>query len=290
MKRKENNKNKKIRQEKKQAKVRIDLLYDQNTNRSPSLSNKSVAFCVSCAQLDKAKETKDQEEVKAEPVDQEPPQPAPPQLPAPEPKKRGPRKKKAEVPLPVVETDQERVAQGKRVLGARSKAKALAKAQAEAEAAAQAALAAKKQVERRAQSQRRLEERKRQQMILEQLKKPTEDMRLTDHQPLPELSRIPGVVLSGVAFSHCLAVVEFLHSYGKVLGLHIPRDVPSLSTLQESLLGLGDSQGEVQDLLIRLVEAALHDPGLPPYYQVCCGLYGDSIGDGCSCFNYYLFF
>ncbi|KAM9431401.1 uncharacterized protein ACWYII_018518 [Salvelinus alpinus] len=237
MKRKENNKNKKIRQEKKQAK------------------------------LDKAKETKDQEEVKAEPADQEPPQPAPPQPPAPEPKKRGPRKKKAAVPLPVVETDQERVAQGKRVLGARSKAKALAKAQAEAEAAAQAALAAKKQVERRAQSQRRLEERKRQQMILEQLKKPTEDMCLTDHQPLPELSRIPGVVLSGVAFSHCLTVVEFLHSYGKVLGLHIPRDVPSLSTLQESLLGLGDSQGEVQDLLIKLVEAALHDPGLPPYYQ-----------------------
>uniref|UniRef100_A0A4W5NU45 Bromodomain adjacent to zinc finger domain, 2A n=1 Tax=Hucho hucho TaxID=62062 RepID=A0A4W5NU45_9TELE len=230
MKRKENNKNKKIRQEKKQAKVRIYFFYDQNTNRSPSLSNKSLP-------------------------------------PAPEPKKRGPRKKKAEVPLTVVETDQERVAQGKRVLGARSKAKALAKAQAEAEAVAQAALAAKKQVERRAQFQRRLEERKRQQMILEQLKKPTEDMCLTDHQPLPELFRIPGVVLSGVAFSHCLAVVEFLHSYGKVLGLHIPRDVPSLSTLQESLLGLGDSQGEVQDLLIKLVEAALHDPGLPPYYQ-----------------------
>uniref|UniRef100_A0A674ETP5 Bromodomain adjacent to zinc finger domain, 2A n=1 Tax=Salmo trutta TaxID=8032 RepID=A0A674ETP5_SALTR len=136
-----------------------------------------------------------------------------------------------------------------------------------AEAAAQAALAAKKQVERRAQAQRRLEERRRQQMILEELKKPTEDMCLTDHQPLPELSRIPGLVLSGVAFSHCLAVVEFLYSYGKVLGLHIPSDVPSLSTLQEGLLGLGDSQSEVQDLLIKLVEAALHDPGLPPYYQ-----------------------
>uniref|UniRef100_A0A674ESJ5 Bromodomain adjacent to zinc finger domain, 2A n=1 Tax=Salmo trutta TaxID=8032 RepID=A0A674ESJ5_SALTR len=129
------------------------------------------------------------------------------------------------------------------------------------------ALAAKKQVERRAQAQRRLEERRRQQMILEELKKPTEDMCLTDHQPLPELSRIPGLVLSGVAFSHCLAVVEFLYSYGKVLGLHIPSDVPSLSTLQEGLLGLGDSQSEVQDLLIKLVEAALHDPGLPPYYQ-----------------------
>uniref|UniRef100_A0A8C7FWS0 Bromodomain adjacent to zinc finger domain, 2A n=1 Tax=Oncorhynchus kisutch TaxID=8019 RepID=A0A8C7FWS0_ONCKI len=234
MKRKENNKNKKIRQEKKQAKVRIYFLFKTKTQIGLPL------YLIN---------------------------PSPSVFPVLKPKKRGPRKKKAEVPLPVVETDQERVAQGKRVLGARSKAKALAKAQAEAEAAAQAALAAKKQVERRAQSQRRLEERKRQQMILEQLKKPTEDMCLTDHQPLPELSRIPGVVLSGVAFSHCLTVVEFLHSYGKVLGLHIPMDVPSLSILQESLLGLGDSQGEVQDLLIKLVEAALHDPGLPPYYQ-----------------------
>lgn len=83
---------------------------------------------------------------------------------------------------PVQQTDEERIAQGKRVLGARSKAKALAKAQAEAEAAAQAALAAKRAAERRAQAQRRLEERKRQQLIAEELKKPTEDMCLTDHK------------------------------------------------------------------------------------------------------------
>lgn len=74
------------------------------------------------------------------------------------------------------------MAQGKRVLGARSKAKALAKAQAEAEAAAQAVLAAKRAAERRAQAQRRMEERKRQQLIAEELKKPTEDMCLTDHK------------------------------------------------------------------------------------------------------------
>lgn len=82
------------------------------------------------------------------------------------------------------------------------------------------------------------------------------------------MSRIPGVVLSGTAFAHCLAVVEFLHAYGKLIGLDVPKDVPSLGTLQEGLLGLGDSQGEVQDLLIKLTEAALHDPGLPSYYQV----------------------
>lgn len=89
-------------------------------------------------------------------------------------------------------------------------------------------------------------------------------------QPFPELSRIPGVVLSGRAFSHCLVVVEFLHSYGKVLGLQVPKDVPSLNTLQEGLLGVGESQGELMDLLIKLVETALHDPGLPSYYQVGC--------------------
>ncbi|KAK7881660.1 hypothetical protein WMY93_030069 [Mugilogobius chulae] len=184
-----------------------------------------------------------------------------------EPKKRG-RRRSVKVEAPVVQlTDEERIAQGKRVLGARSKAKALAKAQAEAEAAAQAAQAAKRAAERRAQAQKRLEERRRQQMIAEELKKPAEDMCLIDHKPLPELSRIPGVVLSGSSFAHCLSVMEFLHAYGKLLGLNIPKDVPSLATLQEGLLGLGDSQGELQDLLIKLLEVALQDPGLPPHYQ-----------------------
>lgn len=94
-------------------------------------------------------------------------------------------------------------------------------------------------------------------------------MNISVLQPLPELSHIPGLVLSGAAFAHCLAVVEFLHGYGKVVGLDVPKDIPSLATLQEGLLGLGDSQGEVQDLLIKLVEAVLQDPGLPSYYQVC---------------------
>ncbi|XP_058266096.1 bromodomain adjacent to zinc finger domain protein 2A isoform X1 [Hemibagrus wyckioides] len=166
-----------------------------------------------------------------------------------------------------VEQSLEKVCPMKRREGARSKAKALAKAQAEAEAQAQASLAAKRQAERRAQAKRRLEERKRQQKILEELKKPTEDMCLTDHMPLPELSRIPGLVLSGFIFSRCIVVVEFLHSYGKVLGLQVPKDIPSLATLQEGLLGLGNSQSELLDLLVNLVNAVLHDPGLPSYYQ-----------------------
>ncbi|XP_054226846.1 bromodomain adjacent to zinc finger domain protein 2A isoform X25 [Homo sapiens] len=116
-------------------------------------------------------------------------------------------------------------------------------------------------------TQRRLEERQRQQMILEEMKKPTEDMCLTDHQPLPDFSRVPGLTLPSGAFSDCLTIVEFLHSFGKVLGFDPAKDVPSLGVLQEGLLCQGDSLGEVQDLLVRLLKAALHDPGFPSYCQ-----------------------
>ncbi|MEQ2184898.1 hypothetical protein GOODEAATRI_012681 [Goodea atripinnis] len=100
-----------------------------------------------------------------------------------EPKRPGRRRAvKVEATSPVQQRSEEKVVQSNRVVSARSKAKALAKAQAEAEAAAQAALAAKRAAERRVQAQRRLEERKRQQLIAEELKKPTEDMCLTDHK------------------------------------------------------------------------------------------------------------
>lgn len=293
---------KKMREEKKRAKVLTNTLHKMIQQHFPQLQLFLTSTC-SCFPLwlQLEQEAKDLE-VKVEPSDLTAPQVTQPASgSAAEPKKPGRRRSvKVVAAPPIQQTDEERIAQGKRVLGARSKAKALAKAQAEAEAVAQAALAAKRAAERRAQAQRRLEERKRQQVIAEELKKPTEDMCLTDHkvscvidtqfllaevaedffkvnmtfelclhQPLPELSRIPGVVLSGTAFAHCLAVVEFLHCYGKVIGLNVPKDIPSLATLQEGLLGLGDSQGEVQDLLMKLVEAAIHDPGLPSYYQVC---------------------
>ncbi|XP_076967178.1 bromodomain adjacent to zinc finger domain protein 2A isoform X3 [Tamandua tetradactyla] len=116
-------------------------------------------------------------------------------------------------------------------------------------------------------TQRRLEERQRHQMILEEMKKPTEDMCLADHQPLPDFSRIPGLILPSGAFSDCLTIVEFLHSFGKVLGFDPAKDVPSLGVLQEGLLCQGNSIGEVQDLLVRLLKAALCDPGLPSYCQ-----------------------
>ncbi|XP_029450688.1 bromodomain adjacent to zinc finger domain protein 2A isoform X2 [Rhinatrema bivittatum] len=124
-----------------------------------------------------------------------------------------------------------------------------------------------RKVDKKALAQRRLEERKRQQLILEEMKKPTEDMCLTDHQPLPELSRIPGLLLPSCTFSDCLTIVEFLHSYGKVLGFDVTREVPSLCTLQKGLYNAEDSLDVVQDLLVKLLGAAMKDPGLPPYYQ-----------------------
>ncbi|KAM4046553.1 bromodomain adjacent to zinc finger domain protein 2A isoform 1-T2 [Anomaloglossus baeobatrachus] len=115
--------------------------------------------------------------------------------------------------------------------------------------------------------QRRLEERKRQQFMLEELKKPTEDMCLSDHQPLPDLPPVPGVMLPGSAFHQCLMTIEFLQTYGKVFGLNDAKDVPSLFTLQEGLFNMDASLGEVQDLLVKLLRVALFHPGLPSFCQ-----------------------
>lgn len=85
---------------------------------------------------------------------------------------------------------------------------------------------------------------------------------------MPELPRIPGLVLAGSTFSDCLMVVQFLRNFGKVLGFDVNTEVPSLSILQEGLLNIGDSMGEVQDLLVKLVSAAVCDPGLVTGYKV----------------------
>lgn len=41
---------------------------------------------------------------------------------------------------------------------------------------------------------------------------------VSDLKPLPELNRIPGLKLSGQAFSDAIMVFEFLHNYGETLG------------------------------------------------------------------------
>uniref|UniRef100_A0A8B9KP94 Bromodomain adjacent to zinc finger domain, 2Ba n=1 Tax=Astyanax mexicanus TaxID=7994 RepID=A0A8B9KP94_ASTMX len=120
-----------------------------------------------------------------------------------------------------------------------------------------------KRDEKRLNRERKLELRRLELEMIREMKKPNEDMCLTDHKPLPEFSRIQGLVLPGQVFSDCLVVVQFLRSFGKVLGIDVS-DLPTLGVLQEGLLNLGNSMGQVQDLLVRLLSCAVCDPGLPP--------------------------
>ncbi|XP_068435318.1 bromodomain adjacent to zinc finger domain protein 2B isoform X4 [Clinocottus analis] len=121
-----------------------------------------------------------------------------------------------------------------------------------------------KRDEKRLNKERKLEQRRQELEIARELKKPNEDMCLSDHKPLPEFSRIPGLILPGRAVSDCLMLMQFLRGFGKVLGLDLNADVPTLGMLQEGLLNVGDSMGHVQDLLVKLLSLAVCDPGLPP--------------------------
>ncbi|XP_035382449.1 bromodomain adjacent to zinc finger domain protein 2B isoform X3 [Electrophorus electricus] len=123
-----------------------------------------------------------------------------------------------------------------------------------------------KRDEKRLNKERKLELRRLEMEMIRELKKPNEDMCLTDHKPLPEFSRIPGLVLPGQVFSDCLMVVQFLRAFGKVLRMEVS-EVPTLGALQEGLLNLGNGMGQVQDLLVRLLSSAVCDPGLPPGHR-----------------------
>ncbi|XP_018408650.1 PREDICTED: bromodomain adjacent to zinc finger domain protein 2B isoform X2 [Nanorana parkeri] len=124
-----------------------------------------------------------------------------------------------------------------------------------------------KQDEKRLNKERKLEQRRLELELAKEMKKPMEDMCLSDQKPLPDLPRIPGLILSGATFSNCLMVVQFLRNFGKVLDFDIHSDIPSLGVFQEGLINMGESMGEVQDLLVRLLSAAVCDPGVPPGYK-----------------------
>uniref|UniRef100_A0A669BL35 Bromodomain adjacent to zinc finger domain 2B n=1 Tax=Oreochromis niloticus TaxID=8128 RepID=A0A669BL35_ORENI len=120
-----------------------------------------------------------------------------------------------------------------------------------------------KKDEKQLNKERKLELRRLELEKAKELKKPNEDMCLADHKPLPELSRIPGLVLAGSTFSNCLMVLQFLHSFGKVLGLDLNSDPLTIGDLQEGLLNIGENMEKVQDLLVTMLSAAVCDPGVP---------------------------
>ncbi|KAG7503789.1 bromodomain adjacent to zinc finger domain protein 2B-like isoform X1 [Solea senegalensis] len=127
--------------------------------------------------------------------------------------------------------------------------------------------------ERRLNKERKLELKRLEVEKAKELKKPNEDMCLVDHKLLPELSRVPGLVLPGNTFSDCLMVLQFLHSFGKVLGLETNLYNLKLNDLQEGLLNIRGGLGKVQDLLVSVLSVAVCDPGIPAGHKnkTCLG-------------------
>ena len=66
--------------------------------------------------------------------------------------------------------------------------------------------------------ERKVEQKRLENEILVEMRKPQEDMGLSDSKPLAEFKRLDGMRLSGEAFANILMVYEFLHNFGHRLG------------------------------------------------------------------------
>ncbi|XP_053278064.1 bromodomain adjacent to zinc finger domain protein 2B-like [Pleuronectes platessa] len=126
--------------------------------------------------------------------------------------------------------------------------------------------------EKRMNKERKLQIRRLELEKAKALKKPNEDMCLADLKSLPVLSRIPGLVVQGSTLSDCLAVLQFVHTFGKVLGLQNVNDL-DLRVIQKGFLNTGSSMGKVEDLLVGMVSSAVQDPGIPAGHRskTCLG-------------------
>ncbi|XP_033329011.2 bromodomain adjacent to zinc finger domain protein 2B isoform X9 [Megalopta genalis] len=125
--------------------------------------------------------------------------------------------------------------------------------------------------ERIASKEKRAEQRKMEMELIEQIRKPVEDMELTDHRALPELKRLPGLKLSGQAFSDIVMVFEFLHNFGETLGFDMD-SLPSLKSLQLALLNDEEAEEEMLSVMTHLLVCAIEDPGIPQPARHTTGL------------------
>ena len=76
----------------------------------------------------------------------------------------------------------------------------------------------KLRIEKEKEKERRTETRKLEIEIMNEMRKPVEDMAIPDSKHLPELPRIDRLRLCGEAFANTLMVFEFLHNFGETLG------------------------------------------------------------------------
>ena len=79
-------------------------------------------------------------------------------------------------------------------------------------------------VEKEKERDKRIELKKLEMEILNEARKPIEDMALDFDQTesaskeLPKFERIPNMCLSGEAFANCMMIYEFLNNFGETLG------------------------------------------------------------------------
>jgi hypothetical protein len=79
-------------------------------------------------------------------------------------------------------------------------------------------------VEKERERDKRIEMKKLEMEILNESRKPVEDMALhfdqteTALKVLPTFERIPNMCLSGEAFANCMMIYEFLNNFGETLG------------------------------------------------------------------------
>lgn len=81
----------------------------------------------------------------------------------------------------------------------------------------------------------RLEQKRLEFEVINEMRKPVEDMSLDDHRSLPDLKRIDGLRLSGEAFANVLMTYEFLHNFGETLGFDM-ESLPTMDSLQVHFL------------------------------------------------------
>lgn len=118
--------------------------------------------------------------------------------------------------------------------------------------------------EKQANKEKKMEQRRMEMEILTELRKPCEDLELPQ-KPLPEYERIPGLKLSGKAFSDILMVFEFLHNFGETLGFDM-ESLPTLDSLQQALLPgdvMSEAEEELFSVMTHLIVCAIEDPGIP---------------------------
>ena len=114
--------------------------------------------------------------------------------------------------------------------------------------------------------EKRIEQKRLELEVINEMRKPVEDMSLDDHKPLPNLKRIPGLRLSGEAFANTLMVYEFLHNFGEILGFEMD-SLPTMDSLQAALLYDQEAEEELLSVVIHLVACAIEDPGIPYFHK-----------------------